>query len=732
MLDKIAYVPEVDEYGFTRVVSFGARGDGLEKVASLPDGVQKYIDRHFTPKDGKLGLLVTALGAGEYWGSNSNADIFDEKSLNHVPSGWSDDPTLDKPLAQGWPYGYPTFYKAHSFSHHANKSPEKSIGSIEYVTWDPDMHWVLAVMEIDEQKAKKHNGTWILERAAAGKSISVSMGCFPEGIPVTLASGQTTPIESLKVGDSVLNARGQETRVTETHVRDYAGRLYKIKPYGEQEIEATEEHPFLVFRQGAVRKPRQAGRPLTTFKSDEDISKARAEWVRAKNLQKGDFLIKPAGRMVATHDYATSALARFADVQSAGPDKRYRRLLLPNGWTLLPIVSVEEAPLYHTGKVYNIEVQEGASYVAGNVAVHNCRVPFDVASTSPDVDRYMKAWGQYDPKRHKSPADAILEAHALKRIRGLSKTRKEYPDDLLFHANEVLSSGVKIYAINDFPSFFDLSGVGVPADQVAWSIRKLGNKMPRCKIAGAKCTGGCTGDCTKLTAPSVVLWEECMAKNAEVRTASLGKGADIDKTVPALDAKIEKPNPTDIPKDLLDRLGKDHDLGSVLATPSLMGMPLRPREFRRIMMIRIGKKDLADKLDEKDIPMPRSLDEECPFSMGSGMFDDSIARMLLPLLGRRSALGPVVKRINITVIKVSPDSEPKGDEPELQKKISSLYNGYRRLVMDKIGEAKEVMAARPWLRGALYGLDSLDKVGAMTVPLVPLVVDETLTHLRDW
>lgn len=536
MIDKIAHVPEVDEYGFTRVVPFGARGAGLEKVASLPDGVQRYIDRYFTPKDGKLGLLVTALGAGEYWGSNSNADLFDEKSLNHVPSGWSDDPALDKPLAQGWGWGFPTFYRAHPFSHHANRDPKNAIGSIEFVIWDPDMHWVLAVMEIDEQKAKRNNGTWILERAAAGKSISISMGC---------------------------------------------------------------------------------------------------------------------------------------------------------------------------------------------------RVPFDVISTSTDMARYMRAWDQYDPKKHKSPAEAILAEHARKPIHGLSKTRKEYLDDLLFHANEVLPSGVKIYAINDFPSFFDLSGVGVPADQVAWAIRKLGG-MSRCKIAGVKCAGGCTGDCTQLTAPSAVLWEECMSKSAEVRTASLGKGADIDKTVPALDAKIEKPNPTDIPKDLLNRLGKDHDLGSVLATPSLMGMPLRPKEFRRIMMIRIGKKDLADKLDEKDVDMPRSLDEECPFDMGPGMFDDSIARMLLPLLGRRSALGPVVKRINITVIRVSPDSEPKGDEPDLQKKISSLYNGYRRLVMDKIGACKEVMAARPWLRGALYGLHSLDKVGGLTVPLVPLVVNETLDHLRDW
>jgi hypothetical protein len=934
MLIKVATIPEIDEYGFQRVLPFGRGGQGLEKYAGLPDAVQRYVDHYFKKEDGKHGILVTAMGAGEYWGSNSNGDLFHEKSLLHLPSGWSDDPDNDKVLSKGWPWGLPTFYNASSFAHHVNKDPSKSIGDIGFVTWDPHMHWVLAVVLVDEKRAAKYNGGWVLERLASGKPVPWSMGCFPAGTRVLLSDGSPADIEMLRVGDRVLNSHGQATEITEVHPRPYVGHLWAIKPYGRPEIRATEEHPFLVLHRADVKITNRKGRELSSFRSPGGIDLKKAEWVRAKDLKQGDFLLQPANGDVVTPDYATPEIARLlgyytaeghllrnkkhetvgieltvgindAVVREIGPlclalgtanrpnivprrnsakalsitifdrklaelckehvgtpatEKRLseslmcwdpelqkhllgtflngdghqqktrrrsgkvkpsgriflstaseqlahqltmiaarcgmiatintlhhhpgansvvevdtteyqisigqafasslkahaavreveavtanqQRIRLPGGLVLTPIQHAHRDLVCFSGTVYNFEVSDGESYTAEGVAVHNCRVPFDLSSITPDYDRYEKAWADYDPKKHKSPADAILSVHDnVKKIVGLSRTRKEYPDELLYHMNEVQSDGRKIYAINDFPTFFDLSAVGVPADQVAWSIMKLGSS--RCELRGVKCAGAChRGACRTFVAPGAVLWErleEHMTKAASLHVASLGKGsavrkaADIDKEItPAVgDSSPLSEKETEIPKEVLDHMGKDMPLSKSLSTPSMMGMILRPREFRRIMLGRMGKTDMADRLDDGDVDLPFSLSSEEPEGLDADGFDDILGQILQPLMGHRSCLGPVVHRTKIIIIKMTPkgDSKKSDEEPELQRKISSLYNGYRGAMISKIASAKQVVSNHPWLRDSLYGLDDLpSKVGSMTGSLVPLVTQRTMDYLR--
>ena len=924
MIIKIATIPEIDEYGFQRVIPFFRGGEGLDKYAGLPDGVQRFIDHHFIPSKGRVGLLVTAMGAGEYWSSNSNGDWFFEKSLVHVPAGWTDEPDADKILARGWPYGYPTFYNAHAFAHHANRDPEKSIGTIEYVTWDPKMHWVLAVVVIDEQKAANWNGGWVLERVASGRPIPWSMGCFAPRTPITLADGRTVQIEAVSVGDRLINAYGEFTSVTELHRRHYEGHLVRVTPFGEDSIRATEEHPFLVFRRSDVCGDAKGG-----YLPSEKIASAKPEWVVAGELRAGDFLICPSNTDVATPDYMTPELARLigyylaeghllrnrvnetvgieltvgegdpvleeihalcASVGTQNPPfvvprrnskrafsisifdrhlaelceehagclakgkalsasamlwhpdlqlqllgaftngsrqvrkktwqggnivclstasrqlagqlrhlaarcgiltslnvvthhpgpksvvkkgtteyqlfigKNYvnklsgvadvppsdpkgdpnRRKLLPNGWVITPIVSVEREPLVYVGDVFNLEVDRGASYVAGNVSVHNCRVPFDLSSLSPDYDRYEKAWLNYDPRKHKSPAEAILYEHDhVKKIAGLSRTRKEYPEELLYHMNEVLPDGRKVYAINDFPAFFDLSAVGVPADQVAWSIMKLG--ASRCELSGIKCAGACQhgGACRKFVTPGAVLWDRMeahMAKVAAIKTtASIGKGADIDKKViPSVGntTEVKRSDPirttADLPRELLNRMGESHDLRTALSTPSFMGIVLKPGEFRRIVLVRMGKKDLADALDDAGAGMPFSFESERPADLDPGSFSDLLGKALAPFMEHRSCLGPVIHRTRIIVIKVSKPGEKldMDKEPEVQRKVAALYNGYRQELMEKICHVREVVSSHPWLRGPLYGLTSLDKTGSITGALVPLITEKTIDYLR--
>jgi hypothetical protein len=98
------------------------KGDGVfEKVAAptlLPE-VARYIEKLRPVKDSQY-LLLNAMGAGEYFGSNVNADHFPESSLIHCPDNWTHDPVIDRALARTWAYGFPTFYNAKVYAHHRN------------------------------------------------------------------------------------------------------------------------------------------------------------------------------------------------------------------------------------------------------------------------------------------------------------------------------------------------------------------------------------------------------------------------------------------------------------------------------------------------------------------------------------------------------------------------------------------------------------------------------------
>jgi len=96
-------------------------------------------------------ILVNAMGSGEFWGSNRNGDYFP-----------------DAPLSRD----HKTFEKlGHAFKHHINKDPETAYGQVKIAVFNPDMHRVELVIELDNQRAKD-----ILERIEHGEYPAVSMG----------------------------------------------------------------------------------------------------------------------------------------------------------------------------------------------------------------------------------------------------------------------------------------------------------------------------------------------------------------------------------------------------------------------------------------------------------------------------------------------------------------------------------------------------------------------------
>jgi hypothetical protein len=157
-------------------------------------------------------------------------------------------------------------------------------------------------------------------------------GCFVGGTPVTMADGSTKPIESLKVGDSVLaydvkNKVAVAAPVTHAIVhQDWKDRAGTVLINGR--LRATGNHPFF----------------------------ANGRWVRADQLKVGDTLIRAGA--------GTDGLAL---TQANG--KRAAAAAKAAGVAPIQVKSVKSLPGVDT--VYNVEVGIHHDFFSGGVLVHN-------------------------------------------------------------------------------------------------------------------------------------------------------------------------------------------------------------------------------------------------------------------------------------------------------------------------------------------------------------------------
>ena len=175
---KGAYYSGVGPAGAAVLPLFGPANNEFEKNASstlLPE-VSTYIASLKPRKDAQY-VLLNAMGAGEWWGSNVNGDFFPEAALIHKPDNWANNPLLDKPRSASWAYGFPTFYFAHPFAHHRNKDASRAFGDVELAAWHPRMRRVELVARVDKDKCEKFGGVGVWDKLSAGEYVDVSMGC---------------------------------------------------------------------------------------------------------------------------------------------------------------------------------------------------------------------------------------------------------------------------------------------------------------------------------------------------------------------------------------------------------------------------------------------------------------------------------------------------------------------------------------------------------------------------
>jgi hypothetical protein len=115
--------------------------------------------RALKPKPGCTYPLISALGAGEFWGSNSNADYFAEDQL--CPA----DGAID--------FGFKTFERfARPYKHHINKPDSPAYGQVLNSVYNPRMHRVELLVCLENELAPD-----LADQIEAGEDVPVSMGC---------------------------------------------------------------------------------------------------------------------------------------------------------------------------------------------------------------------------------------------------------------------------------------------------------------------------------------------------------------------------------------------------------------------------------------------------------------------------------------------------------------------------------------------------------------------------
>lgn len=338
-----------------------------------------------------------------------------------------------------------------------------------------------------------------------------------------------------------------------------------------------------------------------------------------------------------------------------------------------------------------------------------CKVPYDTCSICLDWKAYRAAQATFSPHRHKTPGDAVLEVHKRLKsegkggIRGLSITRHDYCDHARRSMNRILPDGRKVFVYNDYPKFFDISFVFVGADKTAKVMMKIADSGKMWSLPSAQLAEKLGyEEALESSFHAGEEHEKTASIDDPLKVAFVGKlakkkDAEIVKdTVPSQFAGSAVPLLTkhegDLPKEILDALAAVSP-ETALSTTGGLGVVLRPREFQRIILIQLGKREEADHLDRANASFPKT-DEIEDMALGPSSFSGGLARLLLPLLGERSALGPFIEK-RVVVTGETP-KEKKGSPSSLSspllRKIGAAYNGYRLRLMDLIPHTQDLMA----------------------------------------
>lgn len=214
------------------------------------------------------------------------------------------------------------------------------------------------------------------------------------------------------------------------------------------------------------------------------------------------------------------------------------------------------------------------------------------------------------------------------------------------------------------------------------------------------------------TKTAAFLSKKAVLKLSAEKAAEQRKWAEIIKRIdPEANigrvAALLSEREADLPEEVLEKMEEPGGL----VTPSAMGIVLKPREFQRITLCRMGHRGVADDLDERGVvfgPTDRSMPAGEDLSLSS--ISPHLMRMLMPHMAERSYFGPILRRRIIT-IRIKPrvdEGKEKEASSDLLDVISACYNWYRDQMLKTAAESAQDMSRFPALQAAVYGIEDGD------------------------
>lgn len=239
LLDSSSFYKE-DEPSVT-LIDLASNNKGFEKKAAHED-IQAYVDK-LQPKPGYTYLHINAMTAGEYHGSNRNADFFPEENLKRYYKTFETTP-------------------AYVYRSHINKDPRKSYGKVIFAIYNDRMHRVELICECPNELVEDINS-----RIQAGDFPTTSMAC-------------RTPADTCSICGNLARSRGEYC----SHLKTELNRLY---PDG-RKVFAINDQPLTFFDISIVLRPADVNSSILQ-KVAYDLTMGSAEAAEVEGLTEAGF-----------------------------------------------------------------------------------------------------------------------------------------------------------------------------------------------------------------------------------------------------------------------------------------------------------------------------------------------------------------------------------------------------------------------------------------------------------
>lgn len=140
-----------------------------------------------------------------------------------------------------------------------------------------------------------------------------TFGCLPPSEKVVAGSDGWKAISSLGIGEQVVNDLGKQTDIVKTFEIDYDGPMLNISPFVSpaNSFSVTPEHPVLCLKRKWFKTKGQEPNSKWLRILDQNFLSKNPEFLAAKHLEIGDYLVFSFNRKIKDQDFFTKDWMRF-------------------------------------------------------------------------------------------------------------------------------------------------------------------------------------------------------------------------------------------------------------------------------------------------------------------------------------------------------------------------------------------------------------------------------------